>query len=86
LPCSPPFRGGCHLVTTVPWEQFVSLLTEGLIERRLDVTLFATADSVTSARLRAVAPTGYSEAPSLDAKVWEAPTYRFSSKKQMSSM
>ena len=38
----------------------------------VDVTLFATADSVTSARLRAVAPTGYSEDPSLDAKVREA--------------
>lgn len=36
------------------------------------MTLFATADSITSARLRAVAPTGYSEDPSLDPKVWEA--------------
>ena len=34
-----------------PWEQFVSLLTEGLVARGVDVTLFATADSVTSARL-----------------------------------
>jgi glycosyltransferase involved in cell wall biosynthesis len=55
-----------------PWEQFVSLLTEGLVQRGVDVTLFATADSITSARLRAVAPTGYSEDPSLDAKAWEA--------------
>lgn len=55
-----------------PWEQFVSLLTEGLVERGVDVTLFATADSITSARLAAVAPTGYSEDPSLDPKVWEA--------------
>ncbi len=55
-----------------PWEQFVSLLTEGLVERGVDVTLFATADSITSARLVAVAPTGYSEDPSLDPKVWEA--------------
>jgi glycosyltransferase involved in cell wall biosynthesis len=38
----------------------------------VDTTLFATADSVTSARLVGVAPTGYSEDPSLDAKVWEA--------------
>ena len=30
-----------------PWEQFVSLLTEGLVARGLDVTLFATADSET---------------------------------------
>jgi glycosyltransferase involved in cell wall biosynthesis len=55
-----------------PWEQFSSLLTEGLVQRGLDVTLFATADSITSARLAAVAPTGYSEDQNLDAKVWEA--------------
>jgi glycosyltransferase involved in cell wall biosynthesis len=55
-----------------PWEQFVSLLTEGLVARGVDVTLFATADSITRARLVGSAPTGYSEDPSLDAKVWEA--------------
>ncbi len=55
-----------------PWEQFVSLLTEALLAREVDVTLFATADSVTSANLVGTAPTGYSEDPSLDAKVWEA--------------
>ncbi len=55
-----------------PWEQFSSLLTEGLVERGLDVTLFATADSITSATLASVAPTGYSEDPTLDPKVWEA--------------
>jgi glycosyltransferase involved in cell wall biosynthesis len=55
-----------------PWELFVSLLTEGLVARGVDVTLFATADSVTDARLVAVAPTGYSEDPSLDAKVYES--------------
>src|SRR5882724_11660588 len=55
-----------------PWEQFVSLLTEGLVARGVDVTLFATADSITQARLVGTAPTGYSEDPSLDAKVWEA--------------
>lgn len=55
-----------------PWEQFSSLLTEGLVERGLDVTLFATADSVTAATLAAVAPTGYSEDSTLDPKVWEA--------------
>jgi glycosyltransferase involved in cell wall biosynthesis len=38
----------------------------------VDVTLFATADSITTARLVGVAPTGYSEDPTLDAKVWEA--------------
>ena len=54
-----------------PWEQFVSLLTEGLVERGVDVTLFAAADSVTSARLVGTIPTGYSEDLSLDPKVWE---------------
>jgi glycosyltransferase involved in cell wall biosynthesis len=55
-----------------PWEQFASLLTEGLVARGVDVTLFATADSVTSARLVSTAPTGYSEDPTLDAKAFEA--------------
>jgi glycosyltransferase involved in cell wall biosynthesis len=55
-----------------PWEQFVSLLTEGLVARGVEVTLFATADSMTTAHLAAVVPTGYSEDSSLDAKVWES--------------
>lgn len=54
-----------------PWEQFVSLLTEGLVSRGVDVTLFATADSITTARLSSTAPTGYSEDPELDPKVEE---------------
>src|SRR6476469_9280348 len=55
-----------------PWEQFASLLTEGLVRRGVDVTLFATGDSVTTAHLFGTAPTGYSENPALDAKTWEA--------------
>ena len=55
-----------------PWEQFASLLTEGLVKRGVDVTLFATADSVTTARLVGTAPTGYSEDSALHAKAWEA--------------
>ena len=54
-----------------PWELFASLLTEGLVRRGHDVTLFATGDSVTAARLRSVVPVGWSEAPTLDAKVAE---------------
>ena len=54
-----------------PWERVVSLLTEGLVARGVDVTLFATADSETSARLAAVCPRPYAEDPTLDAKVWE---------------
>jgi len=54
-----------------PWERVVSLLTEGLVERGIDVTLFATADALTRARLRAVCPRPYSEDPNIDAKIWE---------------
>lgn len=54
-----------------PWELVVSLLTEGLVRRGVDVTLFATADSVTQARLHAVCPRGYEEDRTVDAKVWE---------------
>ena len=54
-----------------PWELFSSLLTEGLVARGHDVTLFATGDSETSAVLSSVAPRGWSEDPSLDPKVAE---------------
>jgi glycosyltransferase involved in cell wall biosynthesis len=54
-----------------PWERFVALLTEGLVAAGVDVTLFATGDSQTSAKLVGTAPRGYSEDPSLDAKVEE---------------
>src|ERR671921_402199 len=46
-----------------PWELVVSRLTEGLVARGVDVTLFATADSVTSARLVAVCERPYEEDP-----------------------
>ncbi|MCG2797061.1 MAG: glycosyltransferase family 4 protein [Cellulomonas sp.] len=55
-----------------PWEQVAATLTEGLVARGHDVTLFATADSLTSARLHAEAPAGYEEDPTVDAKVSEA--------------
>jgi glycosyltransferase involved in cell wall biosynthesis len=55
-----------------PWERVVSLLTEGLVERGVEVTLFATADSLTRARLVGICPRPYSEDPALDVKVWEA--------------
>jgi glycosyltransferase involved in cell wall biosynthesis len=54
-----------------PWERVVSILTEGLVARGVDVTLFATADSETQARLVSVAARGYAEDPTLDAKVIE---------------
>ena len=54
-----------------PWELFASLLTEGLVRRGHDVTLFATGDSVTAARLVSVVPAAWSEDPTVDAKVAE---------------
>jgi glycosyltransferase involved in cell wall biosynthesis len=55
-----------------PWELVTSLITEGLIARGIDVTLFASLDSVTGATLDGVAPTGYEENDELDGRVWEA--------------
>ena len=54
-----------------PWEAVVSLLAEGLVQRGLDVTLFATGDSQTSGKLVAVCPHPYSEDPSVNPKVAE---------------
>ena len=55
-----------------PWELVTSLLTEALVARGVDVTLFATLDSETAGTLAGVVPRGYSEDASLDAKVCEA--------------
>ncbi len=54
-----------------PWEQVVALLADGLAACGHDVSLFATGDSRTAARLRAVCPRPYEEDKSLDPKVWE---------------
>jgi glycosyltransferase involved in cell wall biosynthesis len=54
-----------------PWELVVSLLTEGLFKAGIDVTLFATADSKTNARLHSICPEGYEENPEIMAKVCE---------------
>nr|WP_238362204.1 glycosyltransferase family 4 protein [Actinopolymorpha pittospori] len=48
------------------------MLAEGLVARGLDVTLFATLDSETSAHLDGVCPHGYAEDPGMDGRVWEA--------------
>ena len=55
-----------------PWELITSLLAEGLTARGVDVTLFATLDSVTKGTLDGVCPTGYEENPDIDGRVWEA--------------
>ena len=54
-----------------PWENVVSLLTEGLVARGVDVTLFATGDSQTKGRLQSVCPRGYEEDSDIVPKVWE---------------
>lgn len=54
-----------------PWESVVSLLTEGLVRRGVDVTLFATRNSQTAAELAGVCPRGYEEDAELMPKVWE---------------
>jgi len=54
-----------------PWELVTSLLTEALVARGVDVTLFATKDSQTAGKLAGVCPAPYSEDRTIDAKVWE---------------
>jgi len=54
-----------------PWELVTSVLTEALVARGVDVTLFATADSLTKGTLAGVCPRPYSEDSTIDAKVWE---------------
>jgi glycosyltransferase involved in cell wall biosynthesis len=53
------------------WETVASNITEGLVARGWDVTLFASRDSVTRARLHAVVDKGYEEDPAVDPKVAE---------------
>jgi glycosyltransferase involved in cell wall biosynthesis len=53
------------------WETVAGNITEGLVARGWDVTLFATGDSVTRARLHAVIDRGYEEDRAIDPKVAE---------------
>ncbi|TWU25229.1 D-inositol 3-phosphate glycosyltransferase [Novipirellula galeiformis] len=54
-----------------PWELVTSMLTEALVKRGVDVTLFATLDSETTGTLDGVVPAPYGDDASIDAKVWE---------------
>ena len=54
-----------------PWELVTSLLTEALVRKGVEVTLFATLDSETGGTLDGVVPAPYGEDPAIDAKVWE---------------
>ena len=53
------------------WETVAGNIAEGLVARGWDVTLFATKDSITRARLHAVVDRGYEEDPDIDPKVAE---------------
>jgi glycosyltransferase involved in cell wall biosynthesis len=53
------------------WETVAGNIAEGLVDRGWDVTLFATADSLTRAHLHAVVNRGYEEDRSIDPKVAE---------------
>lgn len=54
-----------------PWENVVSLLCEGLIKKGINVTLFATQDSITAGELCAICKLGYEEDKTIEPKVWE---------------
>ena len=53
------------------WETVASNITEGLVARGWDVTLFATRDSITNAKLHAVIDAGYEEDEQAEPKVCE---------------
>lgn len=61
---TPPVKYG-------PWEQVASNIAEGLVERNLDVTLFATGNSITKGKLEYVSENAWAEDPQMDPKVWE---------------
>jgi glycosyltransferase involved in cell wall biosynthesis len=61
---TPPRRYGA-------WETVAGNIAEGLEARGWDVTLFATGDSITRARLHSVVAQGYEEDGSIDPKVAE---------------
>src|SRR5260370_17158903 len=61
---TPPRQNGA-------WETVAGNITEGLAARGWDVTLFATRDSVTIARLHAVVDRGNEEDRAVDPKVAE---------------
>jgi len=54
-----------------PWENIVSLLTEQLVSMGIEVTLFASGDSITAGKLVSVCERPYSEDPTIEPKVWE---------------
>ncbi len=54
-----------------PWEQVASNIAEGMVKKGVEITLFATGDSITTGKLDAICEQGYEEDRSQDAKVLE---------------
>ncbi len=54
-----------------PWELIASYVAEGMVKKGHEVTLYATGDSVTKARLRSICPRPIMEDSSLDLKVYQ---------------
>lgn len=54
-----------------PWELIASYIAEGMVERGHEVTLYATGDSVTKAKLRWICPRPVSEDNALESKVYQ---------------
>ena len=54
-----------------PWEQIASNIAEGMAKKGVEVTLFATGDSITVGKLDSVCAQGYEEDRTQDAKVLE---------------
>jgi len=52
-----------------PWEQVASTICEGIVQKGLDVTLFATLDSQTQGRHEGIIGKGYEEDPESDGLV-----------------
>ncbi len=54
-----------------PWEQIASNVTEGLVKKGHEVSLFASGNSITSAKLKSACKLPYESDPSCDPKVLE---------------
>jgi len=55
-----------------PRERQIALLCSGLVRQGVEVTLFASGDSMTAGQLAAVCPAACTEDPSLDLQTWES--------------
>src|SRR5713101_6791253 len=68
-----------------PRERQIALLCSGLVRQGVDVTLFASGDSMTAGQLAAVCPAAWAADQSLDLRTWRACTSRISARGLTSS-